>query len=110
MKLRLPDGWTFVLRNIFRQRLRSAATLAAITLGVAGLILAGGFVQDIFVQLGEALIHSQTGHLQIPVRAIARAASALPNAISSNGPNNCSRRSSPNREPKWSSPGWHSPA
>jgi len=65
MKLRLPDGWTFVLRNIFRQRLRSAATLAAITLGVAGLILAGGFVQDIFVQLGEALIHSQTGHLQI---------------------------------------------
>jgi hypothetical protein len=39
--------------------------LAAICLGVVGLILAGGFVQDIFVQLGEALIHSQTGHLQI---------------------------------------------
>ncbi|MCB1931086.1 MAG: ABC transporter permease [Candidatus Accumulibacter sp.] len=61
----MPEEWSFALRNIFRQRLRSAATLAAITLGVAGLILAGGFVQDIFVQLGEALIHSQSGHLQI---------------------------------------------
>ena len=55
----------FALRNVFRHRLRSAATLAAISLGVAGLILAGGFVQDIFVQLGEAVIHSQSGHLQI---------------------------------------------
>lgn len=55
----------FALRNVFRHRLRSAATLAAISLGVAGLILAGGFVQDIYVQLGEAVIHSQSGHLQI---------------------------------------------
>jgi putative ABC transport system permease protein len=30
-----------------------------------GLILAGGFVQDIFIQLGEAIIHSQTGHIQV---------------------------------------------
>lgn len=52
-------------RNVFRQRARSAATLAAIAIGVAGLILAGGFVQDIFIQLGEAIIHSQTGHIQI---------------------------------------------
>ncbi|WP_313950178.1 ABC transporter permease [Accumulibacter sp.] len=65
MNARLPSEWSFALRNILRQRLRSAATLAAITMGVAGLILAGGFVQDIFVQLSEALIHSQTGHLQI---------------------------------------------
>ncbi len=55
----------FALRNVFRQRARSAATLAAISLGVAGLILAGGFVQDIFVQLGEAVIHSQSAHLQV---------------------------------------------
>lgn len=55
----------FALRNVFRQRVRSAATLAAIGLGVAGLILAGGFVQDIFFQLGEAVIHSQSGHIQI---------------------------------------------
>lgn len=65
MKLKLPPGLAFALRNVFRQRVRSAATLAAISLGVAGLILASGFVQDIFIQLGEAIIHSQSGHLQV---------------------------------------------
>ncbi|MBK8401718.1 MAG: ABC transporter permease [Propionivibrio sp.] len=65
MKLQLPQGFAFALRNVFRHRVRSAATLAAISLGVAGLILAGGFVQDIFIQLGEAVIHSQSGHIQI---------------------------------------------
>lgn len=53
------------LRNVRRQRMRTAMTLAAIVFGVGGIILSGGFVQDIFVQLGEALIHSQTGHIQI---------------------------------------------
>lgn len=53
------------LRNIFRQRVRTAITLAAIVLGVCGLILSGGFVKDVFVQLGEAIIHSQTGHAQV---------------------------------------------
>lgn len=56
---------TLALRNVFRHRGRSAMTLAAIVFGVAGLILSGGFVRDIFVQLGEALIHSQTGHVQV---------------------------------------------
>lgn len=53
------------LRNVFRQKVRTAMTLAAIIIGVVGLILSGGFVQDIFIQLGEAVIHSQSGHLQI---------------------------------------------
>lgn len=53
------------VRNVFRQRVRTAMTLAAIVFGVVGLILSGGFIQDIFVQLGEALIHSQSGHLQV---------------------------------------------
>lgn len=53
------------LRNVFRQRVRSAITLAAIVFGVTGLILSGGFVQDIFVQLGEAIIQSETGHVQV---------------------------------------------
>ena len=65
MKFDLPRRLSFALRNVFRHRLRSAGTLAAIGLGVAGLILSGGFVQDIFVQLGEAVIHSQSGHIQI---------------------------------------------
>lgn len=53
------------LRNTLRQKIRSGMTLAAIIFGVTGLILAGGFVQDIFIQLGEAIIHSQTGHIQV---------------------------------------------
>lgn len=61
----LTNLLTLALRNIYRQRARSAATLAAISIGVAGLILAGGFVQDIFIQLGEAIIHSQSGHIQV---------------------------------------------
>jgi putative ABC transport system permease protein len=52
-------------RNVQRQRTRTAMTLAAIVFGVSGIILSGGFVQDILVQLGEALIHSQSGHLQV---------------------------------------------
>src|SRR5262245_23227857 len=52
-------------RNVLRQRTRTAMTLAAIAFGVIGLILSGGFVQDIFIQLGEAVIHSQSGHLQV---------------------------------------------
>jgi len=53
------------LRNVFRHRLRTALTLAAIISGVAGLILTGGFVDDSLLQLREATIHSQFGHLQI---------------------------------------------
>ncbi|MBS0372039.1 MAG: ABC transporter permease [Proteobacteria bacterium] len=53
------------LRNVLRQKTRTAMTLAAIVFGVIGLILAGGFVQDTFIQLGEVIIHSQTGHLQV---------------------------------------------
>lgn len=53
------------LRNIFRQRLRTALTLAAIVSGVAALVLSGGFVEDSLLQLREATIHSQIGHLQV---------------------------------------------
>jgi len=53
------------LRNILRQKIRTGMTLAAIMFGVISLVLAGGFVQDIFIQLGETIIHSQTGHLQL---------------------------------------------
>src|SRR5688500_20394477 len=76
-------------RNIFRQKSHTAMTLAAIIGGVAGLIVAGGWVNDIFVQLSEALIHSQSGHLQVykkgffaeGTRAPERYLIADPNAI-----------------------------
>ena len=53
------------LRNLFRHRGRTLLTLSAIVLGVAGLVLGGGFVADIFVQLQEASIHSTVGHAQV---------------------------------------------
>ena len=52
-------------RNIFRNRLRTALTLAAIVTGVAAIIISGGFVEDVFVQLRESTIHSRIGHIQI---------------------------------------------
>lgn len=57
-------------RNLLRSRVRTTITLAVIMFGVCGLVLSGGFVRDIFVQLGEALIHSQTGHAQIGQEAV----------------------------------------
>ena len=53
------------LRNILRQKSRTAMTLAALVFGVSGLILTGGFVADVLTQLGEATIHSQLGHVQV---------------------------------------------
>lgn len=52
-------------RNVARHRLRTGLSLAAIGFGVSGLVLTGGFVRDIYIQLGEAIIRSQTGHVQI---------------------------------------------
>ena len=76
----LDSTFSLALRNVYRQGSRSIATLAAIAVGVAGLILAGGFVQDIFIQLGEAIIHSQTGHIQITLKGYAEGKSRNPDA------------------------------
>lgn len=57
--------WKLALRNVLRQKTRTGMTLLAIVAGVAGLILSGGFVHDIYTQLGEVLIHSQSGHVQV---------------------------------------------
>lgn len=52
-------------RNIFRNRLRTSLTLAAIVCGVVAVILSGGFVEDVFIQLRESTIHSRLGHVQV---------------------------------------------
>lgn len=57
--------WTLALRNVMRHKSRTGMTLLAIVAGVVALILSGGFVHDIINQLGEALIHSQSGHIQV---------------------------------------------
>lgn len=51
--------------NLFRHKVRTLITLVSIAFGVAALILAGGFVEDIFIQLRDATIHSRTGYLQL---------------------------------------------
>lgn len=65
-------------RNIGRNRGRSALSLAAIACGVVGLILSGGFVHDLIYQLGEAVIHSQSGHIQIAKRGYFEVGSRSP--------------------------------
>lgn len=40
-------------------------TLIAIAFGVVALILSRGFIEDTIVELGESLIHSESGHIQI---------------------------------------------
>ena len=57
--------WRLAWRNIFRQRTRTALTLAAIMFGVSALIVTGGFVEDTLIQLRESTIQSQLGHLQV---------------------------------------------
>ncbi|MDH3979087.1 MAG: ABC transporter permease [Gammaproteobacteria bacterium] len=52
-------------RSIFRHKVRTGLTLAAIIFGVGSLVLIGGFVEDIFIQLQEATVHSQLGHIQV---------------------------------------------
>jgi putative ABC transport system permease protein len=56
------------LRNVLGHRLRAGMTLGAVLFGVVSLVLSGGFVEDMFIQLREAVIHSQYGHLQVNAR------------------------------------------
>ncbi|MGD9600842.1 MAG: ABC transporter permease [Gammaproteobacteria bacterium] len=60
--------WSLAFRNLFRNYVRTLLTLSGIVLGVVGLILSGGFIEDVFVQLREATIHSQLGHVQISMK------------------------------------------
>lgn len=52
-------------RNVFRNKRRSFLTLMILVLGCTGLILVGGFFQNLLDGYREQFIHSQTGHLQV---------------------------------------------
>lgn len=54
-------------RNVFRNKRRSLLTLFILVLGCTGLILVGGFFDNIMEEFREQVIHSQTGHLQVNV-------------------------------------------
>lgn len=53
------------LRNIFRNRRRSAITLLVIIVGAIGLILFGGYKARTFWGLRESTIRTRLGHLQV---------------------------------------------
>ena len=55
----------FALRNLFGHKLRTGMTFGAVFFGVMSLVLSGGFIEDMFIQLREAVIHSQFGHIQV---------------------------------------------
>ncbi|MCI0415330.1 FtsX-like permease family protein [bacterium] len=57
--------WTLAFRNIFRRKVRTGLTLLAIISGVIAQIFAGGFIQDILLQIKDANIRSRLGHLQV---------------------------------------------
>ncbi len=52
-------------RNIIRYYRRSVFAIMTIMVGVAGIVLFGGFVEANYIGLRESIIRSQYGHLQI---------------------------------------------
>ncbi len=67
------------LRNLFGHKLRTGMTFGAVFFGVISLVLSGGFIEDMFIQLREAVIHSQFGHIQINVRGFFEKGARAPN-------------------------------
>jgi putative ABC transport system permease protein len=53
------------LRNVLRQRRRSAVAIGAVAFGITALLIAGGFIEWIFVDFRESTIQSQLGHIQV---------------------------------------------
>lgn len=53
------------LRNLIRNKRRSAVSVSTVAFGIIALLLASGFIEWIFQDFRETTIHSQLGHLQI---------------------------------------------
>jgi len=54
-------------RSVGRNRRRTALTMASVVFGTMALVLFGGLIDGVFLQLREYVIHSRLGHLQITV-------------------------------------------
>ena len=63
--MKIPISIKLALRNVFRNKIRTSITLAAIAFGSVSIIIAGGFFEDTFMQMREAVIHSHLGHIQV---------------------------------------------
>lgn len=60
-----PSLNRLALRNLFRHRVRSIVTLAAIAFSTVVLVIAAGFVEWIFSDLRTSTIETGLGHLQV---------------------------------------------
>ncbi len=69
------------LRNLLRQVRHSVFALAGISIGVMGLALADGFIQDVFRQLGEATVKGQLGHIQVARQGFREGGAGRPEAF-----------------------------
>jgi len=76
--MEIPLDLKLAVRNVFRNKVRSVITLAAIAFGCISLIVAGGFFEDIFLQLREGVIHSHIGHIQVYKKGYLEKGSARP--------------------------------
>lgn len=65
--------FALALRNLARNRRRTAATLGVVAAGTAALVLTAGFVRFSFDGLREAMIHGGLGHLEVATRAAVEA-------------------------------------
>jgi len=61
----IPGEMSLAVRNVARQRRRSAMAISAIAFGVVALLLAGGFIEWVYWAMRDGTIHSQLGHLQV---------------------------------------------
>lgn len=61
----MKSVFLLALRNIFRNKRRTAITFMAIITGMTGLIIFGGFIEYAFLGLRESTIRTELGHIQI---------------------------------------------
>jgi putative ABC transport system permease protein len=61
----VPPNLKLALRNVLRHRRRSGLAIGAIAFGTVAMLLAGGFIEWIFVNFREYAIHSHFGHVQV---------------------------------------------
>ena len=76
--MEIPLDLRLAVRNVFRNKVRSLITLAAIAFGCISLIAAGGFFEDTFLQMREGVIHSHLGHIQVYKKGYLEKGSARP--------------------------------
>lgn len=82
--MRLRSYWlalSLALRNVLRQRRRSAVAAGSVAFGITALLLAGGFIEWVFWDFRESTIQSQLGHIQIVRPGYHDAGKADPNAF-----------------------------